>query len=141
MKLPQAEKKPGLFKRLWISLWQLTPVSFRRMSLLSLLYARFAECNEDELDRLKRVNKAMRLTRDVRCMRFTVCMAPYMGGRILPVCRIDSERADTYVTRILKNMPCWLNYGAEETLRKDISDLLQYCFKERSGIEQSTSQQ
>ncbi|MNC13995.1 hypothetical protein D3C87_1680110 [compost metagenome] len=134
MLLPTPKKRPGLLERGWIALWNRTPSDFRRMSLLSSLYARFAECHEDDKDRLNQVNQAFNLTRDVRCMQFSVFIAPYVWSHILPIHRIDGERLDVYIGRVLKNTPCWLKYGEDEVLREDINHLMRYCIDEQCPL-------
>jgi hypothetical protein len=129
-------KRPGLLERGWIALWNRTPIDFRRMSLLSSLYARFAECNEDDKDRLTQVNEAFGLTRHVGHLQFSVFVAPYVWSHILPIHRIDGERFEYYVARVLKHTPCWLKYDDDEVLKKDISHLMLYCVNEQCPISQ-----
>lgn len=134
MLLPSPKKQPGLGNRLWMALWSKTPSDFRRMSLLSSLYARFASCHEDEQARLTQVNEAFHLTRNVQSMRFSVLIAPYIWSHVLPVSRIDGERLDVYITRILRNTPCWLKYGDDDLIREDIDHLMRYCLNEQCPL-------
>lgn len=136
MLLPTVKKQPGFFERLWIALWNRTPTDFRRMSLLSSLYARFAECHEDDKERLTQVNAEFKLTRDVRSMQFSVFVAPFIWSHVLPIHRIDGERLDVYISRVIKNTPCWLKYGEDEVLREDISHLMRYCISEQCPVPQ-----
>lgn len=131
MKLPQPEKQPGLLERLWIFLWGFTPVRFRRMSLLSSLYASFTGCSEDEKDRLEQVNAYLCLTNDVHCMRFSVLIAPYLWRTVLPIQKIDQDRIDTYINRLVTSIPCWLRYSSDDQLKQDLSDLIWYCLMEK----------
>ncbi len=136
MLLQTAKKQPGFAERIWIALWNRTPVDFRRMSLLSSLYARFAECHEDDKERLTQVNEELKLTRHVGHMQFSVFVAPVVWRNILPISRIDGERLDVYITRVIKNTPCWLKYGEDEVLREDIGHLMRYCLNEQCPIPQ-----
>lgn len=131
MKLPRPEHKPGLLERLWIFLWGFTPTRFRRMSLLSSLYASLADCNEDDKERLERVNQYLCLTNDIHCMRFSVLVAPYLWRTVLPIQKIDQERIDTYINRLAVSIPCWLRYNGDDQLKQDLSDLIWYCLMEK----------
>lgn len=131
MKLPSPEKKPGLLERMWIAIWGLTPLQFRRMSLLSSLYASLTDCAEDDEDRLNQVNDFLGLTRDVKCMQFSVLVAPLVWRRVLPLDRIDRDRLDVYINRLVTTVPCWLRYGEDDQLRSDIHELMWYCYTEK----------
>lgn len=131
MKIPRSEKKPGVFERLWIFLWGFTPVRFRRMSLLSSLYASMAGCSEDEHNRLDQVNRYLCLTNDIHNMRFSVLVAPYLWRSVLPIQMIDQDRIETYVNRLVNNIPCWLRYNGDDQLKQDLSDLIWYCIMEK----------
>jgi len=133
------KKRPGLLERGWIALWNRTPTDFRRMSLLSSLYARFAQCDEDDKTRLTQVNEVFGLTRHVGHMQFSVLVAPYLWKHVLPITRIDGERFEYYVTRVLKNTPCWLKYAEDDVLQNDISRLMFYCANEQCPIPQRTA--
>jgi hypothetical protein len=117
----------NIFLHLWFYFWSNASDRCKRMFVLSSLYARLMQCSEDDLDELKALNENLDLTRDTRALRTPALFSTWVWGRTLPLDRVDMERVDSYVTRLVKKTPCWLWYADQETRRRDIQDLILYC--------------
>ncbi len=125
-------KLKELFRLIWTSLWSKTPERCRRMCLLVSLYARLTHSDEDNIESLDKLNQEFKLSRDTNALRFPAMFAPMVWGRIVHISKIDDNRLDQYVTRILKSIPCWIEYGNKEEMQQDIRKLLNLCKREQS---------
>lgn len=135
MRFLQLRKVGTPVRKLWFKLWDHAQDRFKRMCLLSSLHARLLQVNEDDRDQLNEVNREMDLDRDVRALRFPTLLAPMIWPHVVPIEKIDMSRADYYVSKVMKGIPCWLMYGDEEAIKDDIKHLLRFC--EKRGCPQS----
>ena len=118
--------------RAWNSAWSKTPAKFRRMTVLSSLYAVMTKCDESDKERLSSLNENLKLTRDVDCMRFAVLIAPRWWRKRLHSQPSITERTsiDTYARYLARSIPCWLRYGEDDEVREDLRQLLHHCQRE-----------
>lgn len=115
------------FRAAWLFVWGKAPDEFKRMCLLSSLHAQLVGCSEDDMVLLDQVNKRLELCRFTTQMRFPTLFGPVIWRTVLPIQKIDMERSEAYILRLLKKMPCWLEYGAPEQTAQDIRQLFTYC--------------
>lgn len=129
MRFLQPLKVGNPVSKLWFMLWDHAQDRFKRMCLLSSLHAQLLHVNEDDRDQLLEVNREMDLDRDVRALRFPTLLAPMIWPHVITIDKIDMQRQDFYINKVMKAIPCWLRYGDEEAIKDDIRHLLRFCEK------------
>jgi hypothetical protein len=127
-------RQPGhAVSKLWLFLWELTTNRFKRMCLLASLHAQLVRCNEKDHDQLEDVNNELDLDRNPRALMFPTLFAPVIWRSVLPIDKIDMDRSDVYIARLIKKTPCWLLYADLQTVHNDIHSLLLYCRERRNA--------
>lgn len=112
--------------RLWHGLWERSDVGFRRMCVIASLHAQLVKCSSDDNSSIKRLNERMQLVADSNAMKLPTLFGNVIWKNIPSVDKVDLT-SDRMVRRIIRSMPCWLNYGTDEKLENDIKCLLCYC--------------
>lgn len=117
--------------RIWNRLWQLSDVGFRRMCVLASLHAQLLKCDSYDSTAIGRLNDHMHLVTNADVLKFPTLFGSVIWKSIPAVEKID-VRSDRVVKRIMRAMPCWLNYGPDERLESDIKALIGYCIDAKS---------
>ena len=99
----------------------------KRLCYISSLYASLTGCKENEVTRLTEVNQALHLSRDVNALRFPTLIAPMIWRVKTERITMLTGKPEQQVGRLLRLTPCWLRYADEDTMRKDLKDLLNIC--------------
>lgn len=110
----------------WHWLWSLSDVGFRRMCVMASLHAQLINCSSDDCKLINRLNERMNLVADANAMKIPTLFGNVIWKNIPSVEKVDFT-SDRIVRRIMRSMPCWLNYGTDEKLESDIRSLLFYC--------------
>jgi hypothetical protein len=121
-------------RALWLLAWGKASDEFKRMCLLSSLHAQLVGCDEDNIVLLDQVNKRLELCRFTTNMRLPTLFGPVIWRNVLPIQKIDMERSEAYIVRLMKKMPCWLTYGTPDQTQADIRQLFQYCQHQRVTV-------
>ena len=134
--------KPSLIRgvynvilHVWFYLWSNASDRCKRMIVLSSLYARLMRCDEDDLEELKELNENLDLSRDTKVLRTPTLFSTWVWGNTLPLERVNLDRVDSYIMRLVKKTPCWLWYADQETRRRDIKKLIIYCIQRKTFVE------
>lgn len=115
------------FRSLWFVMWNHATDRFKRMCLLTSLHAQLVTCDEKDHHRLEAVNLRLDLDRNTSALKFPTLIGPLLWKQVLPIEKIDMERSEVFITRVIKRSPCWLLYADDRTIREDIRNLLNYC--------------
>lgn len=132
---PTAHDEPSFFKSLmkqystpiWMLMWRHVPEQSRRMCYLTSLYAYLTGCNEDEMERLNTINKALHLSRDVNALRFPAMIAPFIWKIKTNRMDLTEGRVEQQIGRLMRLTPCWLRYGDDQLMHDDLQNLLKLC--------------
>lgn len=111
---------------IWHGLWERSDVGFRRMCVIASLHAQLVKCSSDDNRSICRLNERMQLVADSNAMKLPTLFGNVIWKNIPQVDKVDLT-SDRMVRRIIRSMPCWLNYGTQERLESDIKSLLWYC--------------
>jgi len=111
---------------IWHGVWARSDVGFRRMCVIASLHAQLVKCSSTDHNSIDRLNERMQLVADSSAMKFPTLFGNVIWKHIPPVEKVDLN-SDRVVRRIIRSMPCWLNYGTEEKLESDIKCLLGFC--------------
>lgn len=117
-------------RSIWHGLWERSDVGFRRMCVIASLHAQLVRCSSDDVKSINRLNEHMQLVADSNAMKLPTLFGNVIWKNIPPVEKVNLQ-SDRIVRRIIRSMPCWLNYGTQEKLESDIRCLLGYCSKAR----------
>ncbi len=112
----------------WHGLWQRSDVGFRRMCVLASLHAQLLTCETTDSKAIQRLNEHMNLVADANALKFPTLFGNVIWKGIPTVEKMDL-RTDRIVKRIMRAMPCWLNYGTDARLESDIKALIGYCLE------------
>lgn len=110
----------------WHGLWARSDVGFRRMCVIASLHAQLVKCSSYDHNSIDRLNERMQLVADSNAMKFPTLFGSVIWKHIPPLEKVDLN-SDRVIRRIIRSMPCWLNYGTDEKLESDIKCLLGYC--------------
>lgn len=113
-------------RKLWHGLWARSDVGFRRMCVMASLHAQLVKCSSNDVQCIKRLNERMQLVADSNALKLPTLFGDVIWKNVPPVEKVNLE-SDRIVRRIIRSMPCWLNYGTQEKLESDIRCLLGYC--------------
>lgn len=114
----------------WHGLWARSDVGFRRMCVMASLHAQLVKCSSDDCNSINRLNERMNLVADANAMKIPTLFGNVIWKNIPSVEKVDLT-SDRIVRRIMRSMPCWLNYGTDAKLESDIRSLLFYCAETR----------
>lgn len=110
----------------WHGLWEQSDVGFRRMCVIASLHAQLVKCSSDDTGSICRLNERMQLVADSNAMKLPTLFGNIIWKNVPTVDKVNLS-SDRMVHRIIRSMPCWLNYGTDEKLEADIKSLLWYC--------------
>lgn len=119
------------FTTFWHSLWACSDVGFRRMCVMASLHAQLVRCSSDDVGSIQRLNERMQLVADSNAMKLPTLFGKVIWKNIPSIDKVDLN-SDRIVRRIIRSMPCWLDYGTKEKLETDIKSLLGYCAEEQA---------
>ncbi len=114
----------------WHGLWERSDVGFRRMCVIASLHAQLVKCSSDDDSRICRLNERMQLVADSNAMKLPTLFGKVIWKNIPTVDKVNVS-SDRMVRRIIRSMPCWLNYGTQEKLESDIRSLLGFCSEQK----------
>lgn len=119
------------FTSVWHSLWAKSDVGFRRMCVMASLHAQLVRCSSHDESSINRLNEHMQLVADSNAMKLPTLFGKVIWKNVPCIDKVNLN-SDRMVRRIIRSMPCWLDYGTEEKLESDIKSLLGYCAVEQA---------
>lgn len=112
--------------RVWHALWESSDVGFRRMCVLASLHAQLLSCSSGDREAIEKLNKHLNLVNDTAALKIPTLFGNVIWKGIPTVDKLDLQN-ERIVKRIVRSMPCWLNYGTDQRLESDIKALIGYC--------------
>lgn len=113
------------FRVLWGLVWSRLDIQFKRMCLLASLHASIKQCNESDLNELIKLNKELKLVKDVNALRLPVLLGPIIWKKVIHTDNLDTSN-ECAIKRIVRRLPCWIKYSDEATMKSDIKMLFGY---------------